>query len=139
MEEISHRGIVRDIDRYVTRVEIVRQSACEACHAKSLCGVGESSTSLVEVPTDTFALLQPGDQVELCLKKSMGMKAVWVAYVIPLIILVAAVLSSSAAGLAELYVGLVGISAVVLYYLVIFCFRKKLNNQFVFYIKRKYE
>lgn len=138
-DEVSHKGIVRSIDRFITQVEIVRESACASCHAKSLCGYSESEVKLVSVPTDAFAMLQEGDEVELCLKRSMGMKAVWIAYVVPLVIMVAVILLASAIGSPELYMGLAAIAAVALYYLIILCFRKKLNNQFVFYIKKKYE
>ena len=135
MQEISHKGRVVSIDRYVTQVEIIRTSACGICHAKSLCGYSDSESKIVPVPTNAFAMLNVGDEVELCMKRSMGAKAVWIAYVIPLLILILAVLVASACHLPELYTGLCAIAAVAIYYLVILCFRKRLNNEFVFYIK----
>lgn len=135
MQEISHKGRVVSIDRYVTQVEIIQTSACASCHARSLCGYSDSKTKIVSVPTNAFAMLNVGDEVELCMKRSMGMKAVWIAYVIPLLVLMLAVLVSSACHLPELYTGLCAIAAVAVYYLVILCFRKRLNNEFVFYIK----
>lgn len=135
MQEISHRGKVVGIDKYVTQVEIIQTSACGACHAKGLCGYSDSKTRIVPVPTNAFAMLNVGDEVELCMKPSMGAKAVWIAYVIPLLVLILAVLVASACHLPELYTGLCAIAAVAVYYMVIFCFRKRLNNDFVFYIK----
>lgn len=135
MQEISHKGRVVSIDKYVTEVEIIQTSACASCHARSLCGYSDSKTKTVPVPTNAFAMLNVGDEVELCMKRSMGMKAVWIAYVIPLLVLILAVLVSSACHLQELYTGLCAIAAVAVYYLVILCFRKRLNNDFVFYIK----
>lgn len=135
MQEISHKGRVVSIDEYVTQVEIIQTSACASCHARNLCGYSDSKTKIVPVPTNAFAMLNVGDEVELCMKRSMGMKAVWIAYVIPLLVLMLAVLVSSACHLPELYTGLCAIAAVAVYYLVILCFRKRLNNEFVFYIK----
>lgn len=135
MQEISHRGKVVGIDKYVTQVEIIQTSACGACHAKGLCGYSDSETKIVPVPTNAFAMLKVGDEVELCMKRSMGVKAVWIAYVIPLLVLMLAVLAASACRLPELYTGLCAIAAVAVYYMVILCFRKRLNNDFVFYIK----
>ncbi|MCQ2154758.1 MAG: SoxR reducing system RseC family protein [Bacteroidales bacterium] len=135
MQEISHKGRVVSIDKYVTQVEIIQTSACGTCHAKGLCGYSDSKTKVVPVPTNAFAMLNEGDEVELCMKPSMGAKAVWIAYVIPLLVLMLAVLVSSACHLPELYTGLCAIAAVAVYYMVIFCFRKRLNNDFVFYIK----
>lgn len=124
-----------DINPDVTRVEIVRQSACATCHAKELCGMSESEKKIVDVPTNGFDPHEVGDEVVLCMKKSMGMKAVWIAYVIPLIILVVSVLVLSAFEVGELVAGLSAIAAIALYYIVILCLKKRLDNEFVFYIK----
>lgn len=135
MEEIRHRGKIVDIDPVVTKVEILRTSACSACHAKELCGFSEEEKRIVDVATSGFDPHQIGEEVTLCMKKSMGMKAVWIAYVIPLVILVISVLVLSALGLGELAMGLGAIAAVALYYVVILCFRDRLSNEFIFYIK----
>lgn len=97
--------------------------------------MSEQRKKVVPVPTDGFAMRSVGDEVDICMKSSMGAKAVWISYVIPLIVLLAAVLALSACGMSELTVGLGAIGAVALYYLVILCFRNKLRNEFVFYIK----
>ena len=79
MEEIRHSGRIVDIDPAVTKVEIIRSSACSACHAKELCGFSEEEKKIVEVATSGFQPHNIGDEVVLCMKRSMGMKAVWIA------------------------------------------------------------
>ena len=139
--EISHTGRIVSIDPAITKVEIVRSDACGDCHARELCGYGDARVKIVDVPTDAFAMLQPGQEVQLCLKRSMGLKAVWVSYVIPLILLMAAILAATAAGAGELATGLCGIGAVALYYLALFAAKripslyKRLYDGYVFYIK----
>lgn len=135
MEEIRHSGRIVDIDPAVTKVEIIRSSACSACHAKELCGFSEEEKKIVEVATSGFQPHNIGDEVVLCMKRSMGMKAVWIAYVIPLVILMVAVLSINACGFGELATGLGAIAAMAVYYIVILCCRKRLSNDFIFYIK----
>lgn len=135
MDEISHTGRITAIEPDVTTVEIVRTSACGECRARSFCGMGESRTKTVLVPTDAFAMHGVGDEVEVCMKRTMGLKAVWISYVVPLIILLACVLAAPRLGAGELATGLCAIGAVALYYLVIFLLRGKLDNEFVFYIK----
>ena len=135
MEEIRHSGRIVDIDPAVTKVEIIRSSACSACHAKELCGFSEEEKKIVEVATSGFQPHNIGDEVVLCMKRSMGMKAVWIAYVIPLVILMVAVLSINTCGFGELATGLGAIAAVAVYYIVILCCRKRLSNEFIFYIK----
>lgn len=135
MDEISHKGRIVSIDSCITQVEILQTSACSECHAKSLCGFSEQVSKIVPVPTDGFAMHSVGDEVELCMKRSMGMKAVWISYVVPLIVLMVTVLSVSAAGAGELVTGLSGIASVALYYVAILFFRNRLRNEYVFYIK----
>ena len=65
----------------------------------------------------------------------MGHKAVWLAYVVPLIILVAALLGILSAGGTELLAGLGAIGAVALYYGVIWLMRERLRKEYVFNIK----
>lgn len=135
MDEITHKGTITAIDAAVTQVRILQSTACAQCHAKGMCGVSEGQEKIIEVPTDAAALYDVGDEVEVALKRTMGMKAVWIAYVVPLIVLMAAIGVTSLCGCGELLSGLVAIAAVAVYYLVIFLCRKNLKNEFVFYIK----
>ena len=135
--EVSHEGTILEITPEFISVEIVAQSACAACHARGLCGVADEKQKIIMVPTDPYATYKAGDKVLVLLKKSMGMKAVWISYVIPLFILMILILSLSSVTVHEVYAGLAGIGGVALYYLVIYLFRDKLANDFVFYIKEK--
>ena len=135
--EVSHEGTILEITPEYTTVEIVAQSACAACHARGLCGVADEKRKIIMVPTDPYASYKVGDSVLVMLKKSMGMKAVWISYVIPLFILMILILSLSSVTVHEVYAGLAAIGGVALYYLVIYLFRDKLANDFVFYIKEK--
>lgn len=135
--EISHTGTIVGITPEYTTVEIIAQSACAACHARGMCGVADESQKIIMVPTDPYAGYKVGDEVFVMLKRSMGMKAVWISYVIPLLILMILILSLSSVTVHEVYAGLAAIGGVALYYLVIYLFRDKLAKDFVFYIKEK--
>ena len=76
-----------------------------------------------------------GDEVDVVLRASMGHKAVWLAYVVPLLVLVAALLGTLAAGGSELLAGLAAIGAVGLYYGVIWLLRDRLRKDYIFNIK----
>ena len=133
--EISHRGRIVSITPELTTVEIVSESACAACHAKGLCSLGDSTVKQVELPTRGWDSYAVGQEVNVVLRASMGHKAVWLAYVLPLIVMVAALLGTLSAGGTELVVGLVAIGAVALYYLVIWLLRGRLRNEYVFNIQ----
>ena len=120
-----------------TTVEIISISACQECHAKGLCGMSEQKVKVVSVPTDPYAHHQVGDQVDVVLQRSMGMKAVWISYVIPLCILMILILSLSSVTGHEGISGLGALAGVALYYLGIYLFRDRLAEDFVFYIKEK--
>jgi sigma-E factor negative regulatory protein RseC len=69
------------------------------------------------------------------LKASMGMKAVWLAYFIPLLVLLGVILLLVALGVSEVPAGLSGIGAVASYYLLLWLLRDRLKNEYVFTIK----
>ena len=133
--EITHRGRIVSITPEYTTVEIVSESACAACHAKGLCSLGDSKIKQVEVPTRGWDNYTVGQEVSVVLRATMGHKAVWLAYVVPLLVMVAALLGILAAGGSELLAGLGAIGAVAVYYGVIWLLRDRLRKEYVFNIK----
>ena len=120
----------------VTTVVILQHAACGECHAAGLCGMADLAEKTVELPTDPYAGYGVGDEVEVVLKASMGLKAVWLAYCIPLVVLLAVILGLMALGVGEVAAGLVGIAAVAVYYLVLWLLRDRLKKEYIFTIKR---
>lgn len=133
---ISHRGRVVEITPELTSVEIISESACASCHARGLCGLGESKSKLVQLPTDPYAGLEAGDEVEVLLSASMGHKAVWIAYVVPFVLLMVSLLMLVGCGVPELASGLAALGCVGVYYLVVWLFRERLRNEYIFNIKK---
>ena len=133
--EISHRGRIVSITPEVTTVQIVSESACSACHAKGLCSLGDSTVKEVELPTRGWDNYQVGDEVSVVLQASMGHKAVWLAYVLPLVLMAAALLVTLSAGGSELLAGGFAIAAVALWYAVLWLLRDRLRNEYIFNIK----
>ena len=133
--EIAHKGRIVEIGPDFTTVEIIVSSACSSCHAKALCGMSEEQDKLIMVPTDGFADRKVGDEVNVMTKMTMGLKAVWISYVIPLAILMILILSLSPIFENEFLCGLAAIAGVGLYYFGIWLFRDRLSTEFVFYIK----
>ena len=133
--EIAHTGRIVEITPDFTTVEIIASSACSTCHAKNLCGMSEDQEKMIMVPTNGFDEYQVGDHVQVLTKMTMGLKAVWISYVIPLAVLMILILSLSCVIGNELVLGLVSIAGVAFYYFCIWLFRDKLSNEFVFYIK----
>ena len=135
-EEVSHAGRIVEITPEYTTVEIVSESACSSCHAKGLCSLGESKSKVIQLPTRGWDNYKVGDEVNVTLSATMGHKAVWVAYVIPLVIMMGVLLALVAAGVGELASGLCAIGAVAVYYLCIKLFGGRLKNEYIFNIKQ---
>lgn len=133
--DISHKGRIVRITPQLTTVAIEQHGACGSCHAAGLCGMAEATEKAVELPTDPYAKYGVGDEVEVVLKATMGMKAVWLAYCIPLIVLLGVILGLFALGVGEVVAGLSGIGAVGVYYFLLWLFRDRLKNEYVFTIK----
>ena len=133
--EIRHTGKVLEMTPDFTSVQIMVSSACSSCHAKGLCGMSEEEEKVIMVPTDPYAEYNVGDEVQVYTKMTMGLKAVWISYVIPLAVLMILILSLSPVIANELILGLVALAGVAVYYFGIWLFRDRLSNEFVFYIK----
>ena len=132
--EIVHYGKVIEINPDFTTVEIMVSSACSECHAKGLCGMSEMEEKIIMVPTDPYESRKVGDIVQVKTKMTMGLKAVWISYVIPLAVLMILILSLSAVIENEFLRGGIAIAGVGVYYFVIWLLKDRLSDQFEFYI-----
>ena len=133
--DIAHKGRIVEIDQDFTTVQILVSSACSSCHAKGLCGMSEEEEKVIMVPTDPYKVYKAGDEVAVHTKMTMGLKAVWISYVIPLAVLMILILSLSSFIGNEYLVGGLSVAGVAVYYFIIWLLKDKLNDEFVFYIE----
>ena len=135
-EEIRHSGIVKEITPSTIVVEIEGKSACSQCHAKGACAASESKIKRIDVRRTPNVEVEVGERVEVVLKASLGLKAVFISYVLPLIILLILLLTLPNMGVSELLSGLISLLAVGGYFVVIYLLRKRLAAQFDFVIAK---
>lgn len=136
---IAHEGVISAISETSISVDIVSKSACSACQARSVCTASDEKVKTVEVPLTIGSLAahyQVGDRVNVILSSSLGTKAVFYAYGIPLILLLISMIVASSCGMKELYVGLTGIGIVIFYYIVLAFFKGRLSRFFTFSIEK---
>lgn len=136
VDYIDHQGRVIEANASYISVEILNKSACASCHAKGACSLGDVKAKVVEVQNSGADLFQIGEIVNVKLKKTLGYKALWFSYLIPLIILMVLLLSLQAFGLSEPVIGLSIIGAISLYYLIIWLFRGRLKKEFIFIVEK---
>lgn len=134
---IEHDGIVKSISGDKVTIEILSKSACSDCHAKGLCSASDQKKKEVEVALTPGFAFAVGERVTVTGKESIGILAVILAYVAPLLLMVAAVIVCTLLGLSQGAAGLSAIGILVPYFLVLYAMRKKLHKTFIFRIKNQ--
>ena len=136
-DKIKHRGIVEKIEGSHVVVRIVQTSACAACSAKGLCNASESKEKQIDV-YEVNASYQIGEEVILCGSTSMGMRAVVLAFGVPVLILFAALfITMQVTDDDALLSSIIALVAVIPYYLIIYLMKNKLNKTFSFVIEKQ--
>ena len=134
---IKHRGIVEKIEGSHVVVRIVQTSACSACSAKGLCNASESKEKQIDV-YEVNPSYRIGEEVVLCGSTSMGMRAVLLAFGIPVLLLLAALFVTMRVTDGDaLLSSIVALLAVIPYYLVIYLMKDKMNKTFSFVIEKQ--
>ena len=136
-KEIQHIGTVAEVSAQQVVVRITSRSACGSCAARSACGLAEAQEKLIEVKTADAARYAVGDEVTVGVKPYIGAKAVGLAYVGALSVLILAlVLSVGVFGVSEGVGVLITLAAVALYYGVLWLVKDKIEHTIQFTINK---
>jgi len=119
----------------LVKVNFITQSACASCHAKGACSAADMQEKEVEILSPGFPAKE-GDQVWVVLKQSLGFRALFLGYILPLILLLLILLSFTPILESEGKAGLAALAALALYYAGLYLFRNKIDKQFNFTIKK---
>ena len=88
MNRIKHDGIIHTIDEQGIHVRIVQMAACASCKVASQCQMSDKKEKMVDVDAAGHQGLKVGDRVVVYTEESMGFKAVFLAFLLPFLILV---------------------------------------------------
>ncbi len=127
-EAFVHSGIVSEMKGSSLIVALDDNVHCEACSARGVCGVTDTVNKTVEVvnPEGTFKLNQP---VEVILKKDLGQKAVFWAYIFPFLLMLATLLTTSLF-LPEWMAGLLSLLILIPYYGMVYALKDYFKKTF---------
>lgn len=132
---IKHDGIVIAVNGDGTvRVRIVQTSACASCKAKAMCASAESVEKEIDAMGD--GLLAIGDEAEVIVAEKIGWKAIFLAYILPFILLLGSVLVFNEF-IKEEIAGTIALCTMGVYYIVLGLFKNKLQKQFSFTARKK--
>lgn len=133
-QDIRHEGVIDSIDGQNVIVRISQSSACGGCQAKSICRAAESKDKLVEVHCADAGSFMTGQSVTVSCVESLGLKAVGFAFGLPLLLLLAALITGMSVTGSEKVAAIASISILVPYYLILFLLRDRLKKDFQFRI-----
>jgi len=131
--EITHEGIVVSSGPDSVHVMISQDVSCSGCQASGICNMNERSNKIMKIYGNYK--LEPGSKVLVSVSQSQGYLAVFLGYVMPLIILVASLSLTASLPAGELAAGLISVGVTAFYYMILFLFRKHISKKFSFNIK----
>ena len=133
---IDHDGFIERIEGKIARVKIISESACASCHAKGVCSAADQEEKFLDVPTGDQEY-RVGEQVRVQVEKRLGLKAVSLGYVYPLLVLMATLITLISTGIPELKAAPLALLSLPVYYLALYASRKRLEKNFTFSMLKK--
>ena len=132
---ISHTGVIDSIDKGVVRVRIVQHSACSSCKVASYCNSAESKEKIIDVRCNDTDGRMVGDTVVVMAAQAVGMKAVVIAFVVPLILILLTIVVTLHLTGKELTAALSGMAVLFPYYALLYVFRRQIERRLTFFLK----
>ncbi len=132
--EISHKGIIKSITDQKIVVCIISESACASCHAKGVCSAADMQDKEVEI-RNFSGEYRVGQSVQVVGKTAQGFKALFYGYVFPFLLIMLVLITLTRLQFSEGVSGLISLSILVPYYLILYLTRNKIRKSFEFEIK----
>lgn len=135
---VEQKGIVikKQEDKLVVKIE--QKSTCSSCHARGACTSLDKKDKEIEITTKDVENYNIGDEVIITISTKLGMKAVFIAFVLPLILIVLALfLSIKLFTLSQSLSALISLVVLSAYYFFLYKQNLFLSKQFNFTIKEK--
>lgn len=131
MELLRHTGIIKQVTPHSLIVSIVNQSACSSCHAKGACSVSDIQEKEIEI-SSWKRTYSPGTMVTVLFRESSGMKALFLGYMLPFLILMITLVVAVTVTGNEILAGILALLVLVPYYLVLYLLKDKIKQTFTF-------
>jgi len=136
--QVEHSGIIKDIRGNEIQVSIINKSSCASCNLKGSCSVSDIQEKIIDVfvsNPDDYSL---GEGVDVYYKQSLGFRALFLGYLLPFIIMLFSMIIMVSLSDNELLAGLVSLSSLIPYYLLVYLTRNKIKKTFSFSVKKSF-
>ena len=132
----THDGKVIAVEPYLVRVEMHVVSACSSCKAHEKCAFVDKDDKVVEVETPDWKEYHEGDTVIVSVNEGLGLLAVLLAYFLPVVLLIAAVVVLSLLTKSEALAAVIPIALIAIYFIILYKLRDSLQRKFTFGIRK---
>jgi sigma-E factor negative regulatory protein RseC len=132
---IEHEGIVTAVTGQVLTVRITAPAACGGCAAKKHCMPSESMEKELHIE-GTWTDFVEGEKVKVSIQQDTGLKALGLAYLLPLVLVVSSLLATFRLTGNELASGGIALAALAVYYLLLRVFRHRIGRSFRFEVNK---
>lgn len=134
MELIKHPARIIKIEKDKISAEVEVKSACGSCAARGACGIGDCANKIVEIITPDTTNYHLGQKITVSLEQDYGFYALFLGYILPLILVLIVLFSSLSLGISEIASGIYSIIVLIPYYFGLFLSKKYFQNKFHFKI-----
>ena len=134
--QIEHKGTVALVGRNFVRVDIEVMEACGSCASRKACAMGQGTTREIMVYTDEASTYSIGEAVKVSAKHSLGVVAVLLCYVAPLLVLLATMAVAKLLGCSDGLLAFIGLGSLVLYFAILALMKDKISNKVIFTINK---
>ena len=131
-----HKGVVSSVEDGVVRVAIEVNEACGSCASRKACSMGSSEKREIVVYTAESANFSVGEAVQVGAKQSLGVVAVVLCYIVPLVVLVGALAVAVNLNCSEGVAALISLGSTALYYAILYLFRNRISKKVIFTIDK---
>jgi sigma-E factor negative regulatory protein RseC len=132
---IEHSGVIEKIEGTNFQVRIIQVSACSGCHAKSACSAADMDEKIVDIQC-LDSSLKVGDTVRVFGTSSMGLFAVFIAFVVPFILILVSLLVISSFTGNESLAGILALAILIPYFGIVSIFKKRIKSKLQFSIEK---
>ena len=133
----THPATVTEVKPGTVQVQLHVVSACAACEAHGKCGFADSKEKIMHIDTPRWQQYHAGEPVTVTINANRGLQAVLVAYILPALLLLATFATLTALHLSEGLTALLTLLVVVLYGLLLYALRHRLQRKFTMSVAPK--
>ena len=117
-------------------VAIEVSEACGSCASRKVCAMGSSEKREIAIHTDKAASYSVGEAVQVGAKQSLGIVAVVLCYIVPLVVLVGTLVAAVTLNCSEGIAALISLGSIALYYAILYLFRNCISKKVIFTIDK---